>query len=111
MGAMNDNRLIDGVIRDYLTALLAILVEGAKAVGKTRTCSNIAKTVYTLDKDAERELLTANPSVILSEKPPVLLDEWQFAPELRVAPHRASAIMRRTTNKNTGEAGRIPTYL
>ncbi|MDR3365101.1 MAG: DUF4143 domain-containing protein [Clostridiales Family XIII bacterium] len=79
---MYDGRLIDRLIRDCLAELPAILVEGAKAVGKTRTCSNIAKTVYTLDKDADRELLTADPSVILSETPPVLLDEWQLAPEL-----------------------------
>jgi hypothetical protein len=33
--SMYDNRLIDGMIRDYLTELPAILVEGAKTVGKT----------------------------------------------------------------------------
>ncbi|MFT8616911.1 MAG: AAA family ATPase [Lentilactobacillus hilgardii] len=65
-----------------LQELPAILVEGAKAVGKTETCTQIAQTVYNLDNEATRLMLKGAPDTILRGQKPVLLDEWQLAPEM-----------------------------
>lgn len=75
-------RLIDNVIQEDLSELPAILIEGAKAVGKTATCTKMVKTVFSLDNDVERQLLKANPSVILNSPKPVLIDEWQREPSV-----------------------------
>jgi predicted AAA+ superfamily ATPase len=79
---MYTKRIIDSVLKEYLTELPAILIEGAKAVGKTMTCSHLSKTVFSLDNSPTRLLLTSAPETILNSDPPVLIDEWQLAPEL-----------------------------
>jgi predicted AAA+ superfamily ATPase len=79
---MYNNRLIDKKLKQYTKDFPAILVEGAKAVGKTASCMQIAGTSYSLDSQSANQLLKADPSIVLSDNPPVLLDEWQYAPEL-----------------------------
>lgn len=58
------------------------MLEGAKAVGKTETCKQLASTEYRMDNAAQRELLQNNPEIILQNSKPVLIDEWQLAPSL-----------------------------
>ncbi|MGX7200255.1 ATP-binding protein [Enterococcus nangangensis] len=79
---MYNNRIIDKTLGTYLEALPAILIEGAKAVGKTETCSKLAKTIYSMDNEASRLLLKGDPTTILRAERPVLIDEWQLAPDL-----------------------------
>lgn len=79
---MYEKRLLDKVLKEYTQDLPAILLEGAKAVGKTETCSQLAKTKYSMDNLAQRELLHNNPEIILKKEKPVLIDEWQLEPEM-----------------------------
>lgn len=79
---MYEKRLIDSILKEYVNELPAILLEGAKAVGKTETCKQLASTEYSMDNAAQRELLQNNPDIILQNSKPVLIDEWQLAPSL-----------------------------
>ena len=79
---MYEKRLIDLILKEYVDELPAILLEGAKAVGKTETCKQLASTEYRMDNAAQRELLQNNPEIILQNSKPVLIDEWQLAPSL-----------------------------
>ena len=79
---MYEKRLIDSILKEYVDELPAILLEGAKAVGKTKTCKQLASTEYRMDNAAQRELLQNNPDIILQNSKPVLIDEWQLAPSL-----------------------------
>ena len=79
---MYEKRLIDSILKEYVDELPAILLEGAKAVGKTETCKQLASTGYRMDNAAQRELLQNNPEIILQNSKPVLIDEWQLAPSL-----------------------------
>ena len=80
------NRIFDGIVRDALDAIGAVLIEGAKWCGKTTTAEQIAKSVIYLNdpKHQEQYLMTAqtNPQRLLAGEYPRLIDEWQSAPEL-----------------------------
>lgn len=75
-------RIIDDEFDELLASLPAIAVEGAKAVGKTATASERATTVHELDDEDQRAVAEADPGRLLSDPPPVLLDEWQWLPAL-----------------------------
>jgi len=65
----------------------AILVTGARQVGKTTMLQHIAKgqdrTYVTLDKKAARDMAQNDPALFFQTyKPPILIDEVQYAPEL-----------------------------
>ncbi|RVU70885.1 MULTISPECIES: ATP-binding protein [Lactobacillus] len=77
-----EKRIIDQPLAENLQELPAILIEGAKAVGKTETASRLAKTMMSLDNPQIKMLLRNNPEAILSAKKPVLIDEWQLEPNL-----------------------------
>ncbi|MGH2944795.1 MAG: ATP-binding protein [Solirubrobacteraceae bacterium] len=61
--------------------LPALVLEGAKGVGKTATATRRAATVHRLDDPAEREVASADPSRLVDGNPPILIDEWQRVPE------------------------------
>lgn len=75
-------RLIDSQLQDMLRELPAIALNGPKGVGKTASAERIASTTVRLDNTAEQQLLDANPQRFRIATPPVLLDEWQRAPEV-----------------------------
>lgn len=75
-------RIIDKPLTENFKELPAILIEGAKVVGKTVTASRLAKTVMSLDNPQIKMLLQNNPASLLSAPKPVLIDEWQLEPEL-----------------------------
>ncbi|MDR0899031.1 MAG: DUF4143 domain-containing protein [Lactobacillaceae bacterium] len=79
---MYKKRHIDRLIDEYLEDFPVVLVEGAKAVGKTASCERVAKTTYYLDEKLHYDLLSSDPSIVLTDEPPVLLDEWQKIPSL-----------------------------
>jgi predicted AAA+ superfamily ATPase len=79
-------RISDEKLKLLLQAKGAVLIEGPKWCGKTRSAEEIAKSVlYMQDPDTSKaNILMANtkPSLLLDGETPRLLDEWQVAPEL-----------------------------
>ncbi|MBA3245708.1 MAG: AAA family ATPase, partial [Actinobacteria bacterium] len=74
-------RVVDDELDDLAASLPALALEGAKAVGKTATASERARTVHALDDPTQRALAAADPSRLLSGPFPVLIDEWQYVPD------------------------------
>jgi hypothetical protein len=65
-----------------MPALAAIALEGAKAVGKTATANQRAKTVYRLDDETQRSIAEADLDRVLDAVKPILIDEWQHVPPI-----------------------------
>ena len=76
-------RVADRELVDRMTSAGAVLVEGPKACGKSRTAERLARTVVRLDvDDSSRALVSSAPDVLFAADPPILFDEWQVAPNL-----------------------------
>jgi predicted AAA+ superfamily ATPase len=58
-------------------ALPAVIVEGPKAVGKTRTLERRSKTVHRLFRQVEVDLVCADEDRLLQGEKPVFIDEFQ----------------------------------
>jgi uncharacterized protein len=82
-------RVIDSILDEVFQELPAILLDGPKGVGKTTTASQRAKTIVNLENDNELALAQADPETLLRAPSPILLDEWQKAPNLWTAVKRA----------------------
>ena len=80
------SRLCDIELRERLQSAGAVLIEGAKWCGKTRTGTTVARSVlYMQDPDnalANMALADTKPSLLLKGETPRLIDEWQMAPVL-----------------------------
>jgi len=86
---MNDKyleRIADKILDAALKSSGAVLIEGPKWCGKTRTAEERAKSVlYMQDPDQGESYLKAadtKPSLLLTGETPRLIDEWQMAPVL-----------------------------
>ena len=79
-------RIADTLLKSALESSGAVLIEGPKWCGKTRTASEIAKSIlYMQDPDTRESHIQAasiKPSILLQGKVPRLIDEWQVAPIL-----------------------------
>ena len=75
------SRIADAELAERLAASGAVLVEGARAVGKTATAMQASASQVLLDLDAQR-MMSIDPAAVLTGDPPRLLDEWQLAPEV-----------------------------
>lgn len=75
-------RLIDQALVHALDAAGAVVIEGARATGKTMTALQAAKSYVFLDDVAAQRALEIAPDSLLEGESPRLLDEWQIAPEL-----------------------------
>jgi len=77
------SRLLDTLIERKLESIGAVLIQGARAVGKTTTALHHAKSSVRLDS-SEQILQQAklNSKPLLAGAVPRLLDEWQLAPNL-----------------------------
>jgi predicted AAA+ superfamily ATPase len=79
-------RIADDVLEDTLQATGAVLVEGPKWCGKTRTAQEKSKSeLFMQDPDMRESYKKAadtKPSILLKGDTPRLLDEWQTAPVL-----------------------------
>jgi hypothetical protein len=73
-------RLIDDELDELLEGLPAIAIEGPRAVGKTATALQRAKTVYQLDDGAVLAIAQADPGRLVRGDMPILIDEWQRFP-------------------------------
>lgn len=89
-------RVIDIELDELLPDLPAILLDGPKGVGKTRTGLQRASAVYRLDDPAQAAIGAADPDVMLDDTWPVLIDEWQRVP------HVWDAVKRRVDRDLTG---------
>lgn len=79
-------RLCDDELQIALQSAGAVLIEGAKWCGKTRTASNVSQSVlYMQDPDntaSYQAMADTKPSLLLKGNSPRLIDEWQIAPVL-----------------------------
>ena len=76
-------RVVDAELESQLAATGAILLEGPKAVGKTETASQYAKSTVHLDIDkSARQLAALDAELLLQGPVPRLIDEWQIEPNL-----------------------------
>jgi len=73
-------RIVDDVLDELIPELAAVALEGAKAVGKTATAAQRARTFIDLSDPAVRQIAEANPNLITQSPKPVLIDEWQLEP-------------------------------
>ena len=78
---MYKKRLLDDKLTRFKESRFALLVEGAKATGKTTTCMQLTDYHFHLDNEQELERVTLTNNQILFEGDgSVLIDEWQFHP-------------------------------
>ncbi len=76
------HRIVERQLHDHLREHAAVLIEGARGVGKTTTASQVAATVFELQNEATLERLTEDPDIILRSPTPVLVDEWPSHPRV-----------------------------
>ena len=78
-------RIADDILALKLSAMGAVLVEGAKWCGKTTTCERQAKSVLYMADPTDRaenlKLAEMNIGGLLAGERPRLIDEWQDAPQ------------------------------
>lgn len=76
-------RTVDSQLEGLLRAAGAVVVEGPKACGKTRTAQRLAASEVRLDVDDDaRTAATVAPQIIFPGDTPRLIDEWQTVPTL-----------------------------
>ncbi len=75
-------RIAEKELRAALQRRGAVLIEGARACGKTWTGRSLARSEARLDDPAMLLLTEADPASVLVGAIPRLLDEWQNAPRL-----------------------------
>lgn len=76
-------RIVDSALDDLLGESPVVLITGPRASGKTTTARRRVKTFAQLDAPAQAAQFHSDPDAALRQlKTPVLLDEWQNAPEI-----------------------------
>ncbi|MFT4165824.1 MAG: DUF4143 domain-containing protein [Microlunatus sp.] len=83
-------RILDPELSDVLVAHPAVLIVGPRACGKTTTARRHCRSLLRLDVPAQASVVRADPDAALRGlEEPVLIDEWQLAPEVLAAVKRA----------------------
>lgn len=81
-------RILEKTIAETSNTFPVVLVTGPRQVGKTTLLTKMAeknRTIVSLDNPTVRSLAKTDPELFLQRyKPPVLIDEVQYAPELFV---------------------------
>ncbi len=76
-------RLIDAVLDELIAAVPAVMLVGPRASGKTTSGRHRAATVLQLDRPEIAAVVRADPDgALLEPGEPILIDEWQFVPEV-----------------------------
>lgn len=76
-------RVVDTEMRESLRASPAVLIEGPRACGKTWTGRQFAADEVLMDASVQARLAAnVDPAALLDAPPPLLLDEWQLAPDI-----------------------------
>ena len=84
-------RIADQMLRERLAAVPMVVVEGPRAVGKTETARQHARSEVLFDIDANVVAAAEiDPAGVLDGPEPRLLDEWQVAPAIWNHARRAS---------------------
>lgn len=107
-------RVADAELRDLMSFMGAVLIDGPKAVGKTATASELAETTFRLDTDqAAIAALAAHPEQLFSSRTPILFDEWQDAQDIwnlvrrAVDDHREKGLYILTGSSRPRDTGRL----
>jgi len=74
--------VIDSALQRALAAAGAVVLEGARATGKTTTALHAAASWVFIDDAQAQSLLDVAPRSLIEGDAPRLLDEWQVAPQL-----------------------------
>ena len=76
-------RIADASLGARLSSAGAVLIEGPRACGKTSTARRQATSEVRLDVDASsRAAVDVAPQALLAQPAPLLIDEWQVAPDI-----------------------------
>ncbi len=75
-------RVVEAEVDRALSRVGAVLIDGARACGKTWTARRFARSEARLDDPATLLLAENAPDAVLAGRVPRLLDEWQHAPAL-----------------------------
>lgn len=75
-------RHIDAELTELLAGLGAVLIQGAKAIGKTATAERLAARTVRLDREAVAVVVRADPAGAIRAPFPVFFDEWQRVPAI-----------------------------
>lgn len=79
-------RIADHILGKKLQGMGAVLIEGPKWCGKTRTAEQHSKSQIYMDDPTSRQAnidaANIDPNLILKGNTPRLIDEWQIAPKL-----------------------------
>lgn len=79
-------RLIDKTLKLELNSFGAVLISGPKWCGKTTTAMRFSNSMINLQDPINKRnylnILSINPDILLSENSPMLIDEWQEAPQV-----------------------------
>jgi uncharacterized protein len=73
-------RIIDHDLDRLFGELPAILLDGAKSVGKTTTAEQRCRSVRRLDEAAQLAVIAADPWILGADPRPILVDEWHRHP-------------------------------
>lgn len=84
-------RVVDDELEELFGYLPAVLLDGAKGVGKTATGRRWAPVGWNLDDTDQRAVVEADPAIVIrsGNGSAVLIDEWQHVPEVFDAVRRA----------------------
>lgn len=74
-------RIVERRLADMLTRPQAVVLTGAKWVGKTETALRFANTVYELDHPDVMGEVRRRPDLLTEGEPPILIDEWHLYPK------------------------------
>ena len=76
-------RLVEGLVESRLSAVGGVMIEGARAVGKTATGRHIAASEILMDIDPQvPAAMDVDPALLLRGDTPRLIDEWQTHPAI-----------------------------
>jgi uncharacterized protein len=77
------SRIVDQELATALASAGFVLIEGAKATGKTETARRAARSEALLDVDEQARIAAAlSPDDVLEGAEPRLIDEWQLEPRI-----------------------------
>jgi uncharacterized protein len=83
-------RIVDLLLEDLMADHPAVLIVGPRASGKTTTARRHTAGRIRLDRPAEAVAARADPDAAIADGPfPLLIDEWQLAPDILGAVKRA----------------------
>jgi uncharacterized protein len=82
-------RLVDSTVAELVAEVPAVLIAGPRASGKTTTAKQHAVSTLQLDRGDQAAAARADVDVALEAPEPLLIDEWQFVPEILAAVKRA----------------------